>query len=34
VNNAVTYINPAASAFPGHSSAIMEQKEKVAAKTH
>src|SRR5574341_365379 len=32
VNNAVTYINPSASAFPGHSSAIMEQKEKVAAK--
>jgi len=34
VNNAVTYINPAASAFPGHSSAIMEQKEKTAAKAH
>jgi thioredoxin reductase (NADPH) len=34
VNNAVTYINPSASAFPGHSSAIMEQKEKVAAKAH
>lgn len=34
VNNAVTYINPAASAFPGHSSAIMGQKEKVAAKAH
>jgi thioredoxin reductase (NADPH) len=32
VNNAVTYINPSASAFPGHSSAIMEQKEKAAAK--
>ncbi|HEV8354120.1 MAG TPA: NAD(P)/FAD-dependent oxidoreductase [bacterium] len=34
VNNAVTYINPNASAFPGHSSAIMEQKEKAAAKAH
>ena len=34
VNNAVTYINPSASAFPGHSSAIMEQKEKAAAKAH
>lgn len=34
VNNAVTYINPSASAFPGHSSSIMEQKEKAAAKTH
>jgi len=33
VNNAATYINPKASAFPGHSSAIMEQKEKAAAKT-
>ncbi len=32
VNNAATYINPKASAFPGHSSAIMEQKEKAAAK--
>lgn len=32
VNNAVTYINPKASAFPGHSSSIMEQKEKAAAK--
>jgi thioredoxin reductase (NADPH) len=32
VNNAVTYINPQASAFPGHSSAIMEQKEKASAK--
>lgn len=31
VNNAVTYINPAASAFPGHSSSIMEKKEKAAA---
>ncbi|HEY6102916.1 MAG TPA: NAD(P)/FAD-dependent oxidoreductase [bacterium] len=34
VNNAVTYINPSASAFPGHSSAIVEQREKVAAKAH
>lgn len=34
VNNAVTYINPNASAFPGHSSSIMEQKEKAAAKAH
>ncbi len=34
VNNAVTYLNPSASAFPGHSSAIMEQKEKLAAKAH
>lgn len=33
VNNAVTHINPKASAFPGHSSTIMEQKEKAAAKT-
>ncbi len=33
VNNAVTYINPKASAFPGHSSTIMDQKEKAAAKT-
>lgn len=33
VNNAVTYINPKASAFPGHSSTIMEQKEKATAKT-
>jgi thioredoxin reductase (NADPH) len=32
VNNAMTYINPNASVFPGHSSAIMEQKEKAAAK--
>lgn len=32
VNNAVTYINPQAAAFPGHSSSIMEQKEKAAAK--
>lgn len=32
VNNAVTYIKPGASAFPGHSSTIMEQKEKAAAK--
>ncbi|MGH2403569.1 MAG: NAD(P)/FAD-dependent oxidoreductase, partial [bacterium] len=32
VNIAATYINPNASAFPGHSSAIMEQKEKAAAK--
>jgi thioredoxin reductase (NADPH) len=32
VNNAVTYINPKASAFPGHSSSIMEQKEKAAVK--
>jgi len=34
VNNAVTFINPNASAFPGHSSSIMEQKEKAAAKAH
>lgn len=33
VNNAVTYINPKASAFPGHSSTIMERKEKAATKT-
>lgn len=33
VNNAMTYINPKASAFPGHSSSIMEQKEKAGAKT-
>ncbi len=32
VNNAVTYINPKASAFPGHSSSIMEQKEKATEK--
>ncbi len=32
VNNSMTYINPKASAFPGHSSSIMEQKEKAAAK--
>jgi ferredoxin/flavodoxin---NADP+ reductase len=32
VNNAMTYINPKASAFPGHSSSIMEQKEKAAEK--
>ncbi len=32
VNNAATYINPKASAFPGHSSTIMDQKEKAAAK--
>lgn len=31
VNNAVTFINPSASAFPGHSSSMMEQKEKAAA---
>ncbi len=31
VNNAATYINPKASAFPGHSSSIMEHKEKAAA---
>lgn len=34
VNNAMTFINPNASAFPGHSSSIMEQKEKAAAKAH
>lgn len=33
VNNAMTFINPGASAFPGHSSSIMEQKEKAAART-
>src|SRR5712692_8396043 len=32
VNNAMTYINPKASDFPGHSSTMMEQKEKAAAK--
>src|SRR5213594_349483 len=32
INNAVTYVNPNASAFPGHSSTIMEKKEKAAAK--
>ncbi len=32
VNNGATYINPKASAFPGHSSTIMEQKEKAGAK--
>src|SRR5437867_196686 len=32
INNAVTYVNPNASAFPGHSSTIMEKKEKTAAK--
>ncbi len=32
VNNAMTYINPKASAFPGHSSTIMEHREKTAAK--
>lgn len=31
VNNAVTFINPSASAFPGHSSSMMEQKVKAAA---
>ncbi len=31
-NNAAAYINPKASAFPGHSSTIMDQKEKAAAK--
>jgi thioredoxin reductase len=30
VNNAVRYINPKAAVFPGHSSAIMEKKEKAA----
>jgi len=28
VNNAATYLDPQASAFPGHSSAIMEKKER------
>ncbi|MCS7172546.1 MAG: NAD(P)/FAD-dependent oxidoreductase [Armatimonadetes bacterium] len=32
VNNAYTYLHPGAKAFPGHSSAIMEKKEKEAAK--
>jgi thioredoxin reductase (NADPH) len=32
VNNAARYINPGASVFPGHSSAIMEKKEKAAAR--
>jgi thioredoxin reductase (NADPH) len=30
VNNAARYINPEASVFPGHSSSIMEKKEKAA----
>jgi ferredoxin/flavodoxin---NADP+ reductase len=30
VNNAARYINPDASVFPGHSSSIMEKKEKAA----
>ncbi|MER3460490.1 MAG: ferredoxin--NADP(+) reductase [candidate division GAL15 bacterium] len=33
VNNAYTYLNPGAKAFPGHSSAIMEKRERAAAKT-
>jgi thioredoxin reductase (NADPH) len=33
VNNAARYINPEATLFPGHSSAIMEKREKAAAKT-
>ncbi|MDR7414482.1 MAG: NAD(P)/FAD-dependent oxidoreductase, partial [Armatimonadota bacterium] len=32
VNNAYTYLNPGAKAFPGHSSAIMEKKEREAAR--
>jgi thioredoxin reductase (NADPH) len=32
VNNAATYLDPHASAFPGHSSAIMEKKEKALAR--
>jgi len=31
VNNAATYINPQLSAFPGHSSSIMEHREKAGA---
>lgn len=34
VNNAARYINPEASVFPGHSSAIMEKKEKKEAAAH
>jgi thioredoxin reductase (NADPH) len=34
VNNAARYINPEASVFPGHSSAIMERKEKKEAAAH
>ncbi|GBD29814.1 Ferredoxin--NADP reductase 2 [bacterium HR32] len=33
VNNAYTYLNPGAKAFPGHSSTIMEKKEREAART-
>jgi thioredoxin reductase len=32
VNNAARYVNPQASVFPGHSSTIMDQKEKKEAK--
>lgn len=32
VNNAYTYLNPGAKAFPGHSSNIMEKKEREAAR--
>jgi len=32
VNNAYTYLNPGAKAFPGHSSSIMEKKEREAAR--
>ncbi|MDR7555951.1 MAG: NAD(P)/FAD-dependent oxidoreductase [Armatimonadota bacterium] len=32
VNNAATYLDPHASVFPGHSSAIMEKKEKELAR--
>lgn len=33
VNNAYAYLNPGAKAFPGHSSSIMEKKEREAART-
>lgn len=33
VNNAYTYLNPGAKAFPGHSSTIMEKKEREAVRT-
>ncbi len=32
VNNAYTYLNPGAKAFPGHSSSIMEKKEREVAR--
>lgn len=33
INNAYAYLNPGAKAFPGHSSSIMEKKEREAART-